>query len=102
RSPISSAPAQTGYSCPRHFHHRLRIALELQSGLLEVEPVSFLGHNAALHQLHDDVERLFELATLVPGFKPHLDRTLNEGTGPAATHTSPARRIMHQHQQPSP
>jgi hypothetical protein len=33
---------------------------------------------AALHQLHDDVERLFELATLVLGFKPHLDRIINE------------------------
>ena len=82
----------------RHLHHRLRVALELEARLLEVEPVGLLGDRAALHQLHDDVERFVELAPLVLGLEPHLDGIVDERARPDAEHGPPARHVVELHQ----
>ena len=81
----------------RHLHHRLRVALELQARLAQVEPVGLLGDHAALHQLHDDVEQLVELAPLVLGLEPHLGRVVDERAGPDAEHGAAARHVVELH-----
>ena len=67
---------------------------------MQVEPVGLLGHHAALHQLHDDVERLVELAPLVLGLEPHLDRIVDERARPDAEHGAAARHVVELHQPP--
>src|SRR5262245_41639647 len=77
--------------CNRHLHHRLRIAFELQTRFMQVEPVGLLGHRASLHQLHDDIERFVELAALILRVKTHLDRVIDERARPYTEHGAAAR-----------
>ena len=78
----------------RHLHHRLRVTGKLQARFAQVEPVGLLRDHAALHQLHQHVERLVELAPLVGRRKSHLVRVVNERTGADAEHRASARHVV--------
>jgi hypothetical protein len=50
-----------------------------------------------LHQRHDDVERFIELATLVFGLEPHLDRVIDQRARPDPEHGTAACLVVELH-----
>jgi hypothetical protein len=51
-------------------------------------------------RLHDDVERFVELAALVRGLDPHLDRVIDQRARPDAEHGAAARHVVELHHAP--